>query len=256
MGRRILGCPTCRAASDRAHSPNKRWYRLGVMRQTIRRMSNLLHMAVVLRPSPDETAETQVGPVHGATEERILSAALGLVGRRGVKRLGMQEVSEAAGVSRGTLYRYFPSKDHLLDAVAAYDEGRFAIGLAEVLAPVTEPAERIHTLVAFAFATKAASASLKSRFCRSPFISAYGSSPTTTTTASAPLTSLPSAEYVTVVPAETAPLIAASSVVPPGVTLPLRPCQSIVQPPHCIPKSSAASPTTTRSFNCFDNGKV
>ena len=38
------------------------------------------------------------------TEERILTAALGLIGRRGVRRLGMREISEAAGVSRGTLY--------------------------------------------------------------------------------------------------------------------------------------------------------
>jgi AcrR family transcriptional regulator len=98
---------------------------------------------------PGEAAAA--GPVYSATEERILSAALGLVGRRGVKRLGMQEVSEAAGVSRGTLYRYFPSKDHLLDGVAGYDEGRFSSGLATALASVHQPAERIHTLVAFAF---------------------------------------------------------------------------------------------------------
>jgi AcrR family transcriptional regulator len=90
-------------------------------------------------------------PVYGATEGRILSAALGLIGRRGVKRLGMQEVSEAAGVSRGTLYRYFPSKDHLLNGVAGYDEGRFTNGLAIALAPVHDPADRIQTLVAFAF---------------------------------------------------------------------------------------------------------
>jgi AcrR family transcriptional regulator len=90
-------------------------------------------------------------PLYGATEERILSAALGLFGRRGVKRLGMQEVSEAAGVSRGTLYRYFPSKVHLLDAVAGYDEARFTLGLAAALDPVSAPAERIRTLVAFAF---------------------------------------------------------------------------------------------------------
>jgi AcrR family transcriptional regulator len=125
---------------------------MAVMRQTIRRMSNLLQMPVALDPSPADAAEAApAGATHSATEERILSAALGLVGRRGVKRLGMQEVSEAAGVSRGTLYRYFPSRDHLLDAVADYDEGRFATGLAAVLAPVTEPAARIHTLVAFAF---------------------------------------------------------------------------------------------------------
>jgi AcrR family transcriptional regulator len=115
-------------------------------------MSNLLHMPVALDPNHGAHAGVgPAGPAYGSTGERILSAALGLVGRRGVKRLGMQEVSEAAGVSRGTLYRYFPSKDRLLDAVAGYDEARFAVGLATALAPVHEPTERIHTLVAFAF---------------------------------------------------------------------------------------------------------
>jgi AcrR family transcriptional regulator len=89
--------------------------------------------------------------VNGSTEERILSATLRLLGRRGVRRLGMQEVSEAAGVSRGTLYRYFPSKDHLLAGVASYDERKFTVGLATALATVEEPNERIQTLVAFAF---------------------------------------------------------------------------------------------------------
>jgi AcrR family transcriptional regulator len=91
------------------------------------------------------------GPAFGSTEERILAATLRLLGRRGVKRLGMQEVSEAAGVSRGTLYRYFPSKDHLLGALAIYDEHNFTNGLAAALGPVDDPAERIRTLVAFAF---------------------------------------------------------------------------------------------------------
>src|SRR5580698_7538300 len=83
---------------------------------------------------------------YGNTEERILSAALRLIARRGVRRLGMQEVSEAAGVSRGTLYRYFPSKDHLLAAMAVHDEQRFTVGLTEALASVTEPTARIEAL--------------------------------------------------------------------------------------------------------------
>jgi AcrR family transcriptional regulator len=87
----------------------------------------------------------------GSTEERILGATLRLVGRRGVKRLGMQEVSEAAGVSRATLYRYFPSKDHLMDAVAIFDEHTFAEGLAAALAAVVDRSDRIRTFVAFAF---------------------------------------------------------------------------------------------------------
>jgi AcrR family transcriptional regulator len=85
------------------------------------------------------------------TEERILTAALGLIGRRGVRRLGMREISEAAGVSRGTLYRYFPGKDDVLVAAADYDEQRFSNGLDEVLAAVTAPAERIGVFVAYAF---------------------------------------------------------------------------------------------------------
>ncbi len=89
--------------------------------------------------------------LYSTTEERILSAALRLVGRRGVKRLGMQEVSEAAGVSRGTLYRYFPSKEHLLNAVAVFDEQSFSEGLSAALAACDEPTERMRAFVAFAF---------------------------------------------------------------------------------------------------------
>jgi AcrR family transcriptional regulator len=73
------------------------------------------------------------------TEERILTAALALIGRRGVRRLGMQEISDAAGVSRGTLYRYFPSKDHVMAAAADFDEARFSAGLDEALATVGSP---------------------------------------------------------------------------------------------------------------------
>ncbi len=108
-------------------------------------------MPVAVQPRPTNDAVVPDPIPYGGTEERILSATLGLLARRGVKRLGMQEVSEAAGVSRGTLYRYFPNKDRLLDAVAAYDEERFTLGLAEALAPVVDPAERIQALVAFAF---------------------------------------------------------------------------------------------------------
>jgi AcrR family transcriptional regulator len=85
------------------------------------------------------------------TEARILTAALGLIGRRGVRRLGMQEIAEAAGVSRGTLYRYFPSKDLVLTGAAAYDERRFSLGLDEVLAAVQAPGDRIGAFMAYAF---------------------------------------------------------------------------------------------------------
>jgi AcrR family transcriptional regulator len=87
----------------------------------------------------------------GPTEERILVAALALIGRRGVRRLGMREISETAGVSRGTLYRYFPSKDHVIAAAAAYDGQRFSTGIDQVLAAGRTPEERISSFMAYAF---------------------------------------------------------------------------------------------------------
>jgi len=103
----------------------------------------------------DATPGAELGayPVRSfsPTEERILVAALGLIGRRGVKRLGMQEIAESAGVSRGTLYRYFPSKDQVLIAAAAYDERRFSTGLDEVLAVTRAPEDQIGAFMTYAF---------------------------------------------------------------------------------------------------------
>jgi AcrR family transcriptional regulator len=85
------------------------------------------------------------------TEERILVAALGLIGRRGVRRLAMQEIADTAGVSRGTLYRYFPSKDSVLAGAADYDEQRFSRGIDEVLSQARSPEERVSAFMSYAF---------------------------------------------------------------------------------------------------------
>lgn len=86
-----------------------------------------------------------------STEERILTAGLELIGRRGVRRLGMRELAEVAGVSRGTLYRYFPSKEHVLAAAAAYDGQRFTDGLDAALAVERAPAQRIGAFMSYSF---------------------------------------------------------------------------------------------------------
>ncbi|MFH8792843.1 TetR family transcriptional regulator [Streptomyces sp. NPDC017941] len=51
-----------------------------------------------------------------ARRRRILHASAQLAGRGGFDAVQMREVAEAAGVALGTLYRYFPSKVHLLVA--------------------------------------------------------------------------------------------------------------------------------------------
>jgi AcrR family transcriptional regulator len=84
------------------------------------------------------------------TEERIVQAALRVVSRRGVRHLSMAEVSEAAEVSRTTLYRYFATKEKLLDSVAAYDLQRFSDGLDKALAQASSGPDRTRVLLAYA----------------------------------------------------------------------------------------------------------
>ena len=59
--------------------------------------------------------------VTGA-RERILDSAYDLFSRRGVRAVGIEEVIDRARVAKATLYRHFPSKDHLVLAFLARRE--------------------------------------------------------------------------------------------------------------------------------------
>ena len=63
------------------------------------------------RPSTPPLTERQE-----ARRRRILHAAAQLASRGGFDAVQMREVAESSGVALGTLYRYFPSKVHLLVA--------------------------------------------------------------------------------------------------------------------------------------------
>ena len=64
-----------------------------------------------------------------ATRDRILEGALAALGRVGPRRLTMSDVSDRAGLSRGTVYRYFPTKEDLLAVLAEWEQDRFSDGL-------------------------------------------------------------------------------------------------------------------------------
>jgi AcrR family transcriptional regulator len=52
-----------------------------------------------------------------ATVEFILQAAARVLGRQGWARFNTNQVADAAGVSVGSLYQYFPNKHALIDAI-------------------------------------------------------------------------------------------------------------------------------------------
>jgi AcrR family transcriptional regulator len=53
------------------------------------------------------------------TRRRIIDAAYGLFYRAGFARAGVDDIAEAAGVTKRTLYYHFDSKDALVAAVLA-----------------------------------------------------------------------------------------------------------------------------------------
>jgi AcrR family transcriptional regulator len=55
-----------------------------------------------------------------AAEQRLLEAAVGLVAERGLERITLTEVGEAAGYSRGLPRHYFGGKEGLVVALASH----------------------------------------------------------------------------------------------------------------------------------------
>ncbi len=69
-----------------------------------------------------------------STRRRILDATFAVLARSGRKRLMLSEVASEAKVSRPTLYRYFPSKEALLDAFGLYEQDNFDAGFSSAMA--------------------------------------------------------------------------------------------------------------------------
>lgn len=89
--------------------------------------------------------------VEGLTERRreeILDAAARVFADSGYAGTDLDVVARAVGVAKGTIYRYFPSKEALF--YAAVDRGMWALraALDEAMASTTEPIGRIEAALA------------------------------------------------------------------------------------------------------------
>jgi AcrR family transcriptional regulator len=69
-----------------------------------------------------------------STSQRLLVATAEVLSRRGMTKLSLSEVALQAGVSRPTLYRWFASKEELLDAFGAWEREMFDRGIAKATA--------------------------------------------------------------------------------------------------------------------------
>ncbi|WP_054811224.1 TetR/AcrR family transcriptional regulator [Nocardia arizonensis] len=79
---------------------------------------------------------------------RIVAAARTAIERTGAD-FTMAEIARDLGVTRQTVYRYFPNAEALLTATAIGEAQRFLDVLAEHLAPVTDPAHAVVEGIAY-----------------------------------------------------------------------------------------------------------
>jgi AcrR family transcriptional regulator len=73
---------------------------------------------------------------HGDLADRILDAARRLLLRTGARKLSLSDVALSAGVSRPTIYRYFASKEDLIDALGTQERRRFDAAMERAMSGV------------------------------------------------------------------------------------------------------------------------
>lgn len=94
---------------------------------------DLLNVKCVIVPNhPSLDAEQ-------STRRRILAATFVVLARDGRRKLQLSDVAAEAKVSRPTLYRYFGSKDGLLEAFGLYEQDNFDSGIAAAMAGLSGP---------------------------------------------------------------------------------------------------------------------
>jgi AcrR family transcriptional regulator len=93
----------------------------------------------------DPPVDVELGP----SVIKILSGALDAIAARGIRRLSMSDIIDASGVSRGTLYRYFSSKEEVLAAVSEYVCTGFENGIRDAAQGIADPIERFKAVMQF-----------------------------------------------------------------------------------------------------------
>jgi AcrR family transcriptional regulator len=91
---------------------------------------NVKYVIVSTHPSPD---------AEQSTRRRILAATFVVLSRDGRRKLQLSDVAAQAKVSRPTLYRYFGSKEGLLEAFGLYEQDNFDSGIAAAMAGLSGP---------------------------------------------------------------------------------------------------------------------
>ncbi len=93
-------------------------------------------------PSHEALAEELAEP-----QEALVRAAYRLIGSKGIERTTLQDIADAAGVSKALAVYYFKTKENLLLAAIRWVLARVAERMTNALASVERPEERVRVMI-------------------------------------------------------------------------------------------------------------
>jgi AcrR family transcriptional regulator len=83
--------------------------------------------------------------------ERVFEGALVCIGRYGLARTTVDDVAQASGVSRATIYRHFPGgREQIVADTVAWEQARFFLRLGEAVAGAPDLCVLLEDALAFA----------------------------------------------------------------------------------------------------------
>ncbi len=94
-------------------------------------------------------------PTARSTRDSIVVAAWDCFSRFGTRKTTVADISRVAGVSRGTVYQYFPDKRAVLAATAEMASSHFYRALADAMAPGATLSQQLGLAGAFICRSKA-----------------------------------------------------------------------------------------------------
>lgn len=102
-------------------------------------------MAKQADPGVEDNSEelTRGHKKKARTRQQLLDAALRIYARKGASSLALNELAEEAGVSNGTVYNYFRTREEILEAVGLALAVQLSFRVSEVSIGITQGVERM-----------------------------------------------------------------------------------------------------------------
>jgi TetR/AcrR family fatty acid metabolism transcriptional regulator len=100
-----------------------------------------------MKTTPDNKKEKRAPALQ--TKQKIVDATLAIAAEKGFDQATTAEIARAAGVSEGSIYNYFRTKDDLLIHTVSEYAGSFLTAMAQTLSEEQTAVDKLNRLISF-----------------------------------------------------------------------------------------------------------